>query len=119
MWGLWFPIVKSLWTSSFVMVSTGLAMLLLAAIQGLTAKGRIPTTVVKFFEVFGTNAILAYVLHFLCYFGLALPFIPRLYLSLGLILTPELANLSIACLFLFIVWCPLAVMFSRGWRVRV
>ncbi len=26
-WGLSFPIVKSLWTSSFVMLSTGLAIL--------------------------------------------------------------------------------------------
>jgi predicted acyltransferase len=118
-WGLWFPIVKSLWTSSFVILSTGLAMLLLAAIHGLMATGRFPKTLAKFFEVFGVNAILAYVLHFLCYFGLALPFIPRLYLALGSALTPELANLVSACIFVFIVWCPLAVMFSRGWRVRV
>jgi predicted acyltransferase len=118
-WGHWFPIVKSLWTSSFVMLSTGLAMLLLAAIQALMATGRFSTLLAKFFEGFGVNAILAYVLHFLCYFGLALPFIPSLYLALGSVLTPELANLSIACAFLFIVWCPLAVMLSRGWRVRV
>ena len=118
-WGFWFPIVKSLWTSSFVILSTGLAVLLLAAIQGLMATATFPTTPAKFFEVFGVNAILAYVLHFLCYFGLALPFIPSLYLALGSALTPELANLGIACLFLLIVWCPLAVMYSRGWYLRV
>jgi predicted acyltransferase len=118
-WGLWFPIVKSIWTSSFVMLSTGLAMLFLAAIQGLMATVRFPIILARFFEVFGVNAILAYVLHFLCYFGLALPFIPSLYLTLGSALTPELANLAIACLFVLIVWCPLAVMFSQGWRLRV
>jgi predicted acyltransferase len=118
-WGFWFPIVKSLWSSSFVMLSTGLAMVVLAAIQGLIATGRFPRIVAKFSEVFGVNAILAYVLHFLCYFGLALPFIPRLYLALGSALTPELANLVIACIFLLIVWCPLAVMFSQKWRIRV
>jgi predicted acyltransferase len=117
-WSLWFPIVKSIWSSSFVILSTGLAMLFLAAIQGLMATVR-ETTAAKFFEVFGVNAILAYVLHFLCYFGLALPFIPSLYLTLGSALTPELANLGIACLFMLIVWCPLAVMFSHGWRLRV
>ena len=117
--GFWCPIVKSLWTSSFVTLSTGLAMLLLAAIQGLMATVRFPTTPAKFFEVFGVNAILAYVLHFLCYFGLALPFIPNLYLALGSVLTPELANLGIACMFVLVVWCPLAVMFSHGWHLRV
>ncbi len=118
-WSLWFPIVKSLWTSSFVMLSTGLAMLFLAAIQGLMATARFPTTLAKFFEVFGVNAILAYVLHFLCYFGLALPFVPSLYLALGSALTPELANLGIACVFMLIVWCPLAVMFTHRWHFRV
>jgi predicted acyltransferase len=118
-WGLWFPIVNSLWTRSFVILSTGLAMLLLAAIQGLMATVRFPTTAAKFFEVFGVNAILAYVLHFLCYFGLALPFVPGLYLALGSALTRELANLAIACMFVFIVWCPRAVMFSRGWCLHV
>jgi predicted acyltransferase len=117
-WGLWFPIVKSLWTSSFVILSTGLAMLLLAAIQGLMATVRFPATA-KFFAAFGVNAILAYVLHFLCYFGLALPFIPNLYVALGSALTPELANLGIACMFMLIVWCPLAVMLSHGWRLSV
>ena len=117
-WGLWFPIVKSIWTSSFVMLSTGLAMLILAAIQ-VMATVRFPTTPAKFLEVFGVNAILAYVLHFLCFFGLALPFIPSLYLALESALTPELANLGIACIFMFVVWCPLAVMFSHGWHLRV
>jgi predicted acyltransferase len=95
-WGCWFPIVKSLWTSSFVILSTGLAVLLLATIQGVMATVRFPTTPAKFFEVFGVNAILAYVLHFLCYFGLALPFVSSLYLALGSALTPELANVGIA-----------------------
>jgi predicted acyltransferase len=119
LWSFWFPIVKSIWTSSFVTLSTGLAMLLLAAIQGLMATVRFPTTLARFFQVFGVNAILAYVLHFLCYFGLALPFFQNLYLALGSALTPELANLGIACTFMLVVWCPLAVMFSHGWHLRV
>jgi predicted acyltransferase len=118
-WSFWFPVVKSMWTSSFVILSTGLAMLSLAAIQGLMTAAHFPTLPPKFFEVFGVNAILAYVLHFLCYFGLALPFIPGVYLALGSALTPELANLGIACMFMLIVWCPLAVMFARGWHLRV
>jgi predicted acyltransferase len=94
-------------------------MLLFAAFQGAIATGRFPKPAAKFFKVFGTNAILAYVLHFLCYFGLALPFIPSLYLTIRSALTPQLANLVIAFIFLLIAWCPLAVMFSRGRHVRV
>jgi predicted acyltransferase len=119
LWGLWFPIVKSIWTSSFVMLSTGLAMLILTTIHGLIATFRFPTTPAKFFKVFGVNAILAYVLHFLCFFGLALPFVPSLYLALGSALTPELANLGISCMFMLIVWCPLAMLFFHGWHLRV
>jgi predicted acyltransferase len=118
-WGVWFPIVKSIWSSSFVILSTGLAMLVFAFIQGMMNVGRIPSAVTRFFEVFGVNAILAYVLHFLCYFGLALPFIPSLYRAIAALATPALADLCIACLFTLVVWCPLAVMYSRGARVSI
>jgi len=61
-WGQYFPINKALWTSSYVLVTTGLALLAfgicywLIEIQGWK-------TWSKPFEIFGTNAILAYVLH--------------------------------------------------------
>jgi predicted acyltransferase len=118
-WGIWFPIVKSIWSSSFVVLSTGLAMLVFALIQSMMNAGKIPEGVNRFFEVFGVNAILAYVLHFLCYFGLALPFIPSLYRAIAALATPALADLSIACLFTLVIWCPLAVMYSRGARVSI
>jgi predicted acyltransferase len=118
-WGVWFPIVKSIWSSSFVILSTGLAMLVFALIQGMMNAGKIPAAVTRFFEVFGVNAILAYVLHFLCYFGLALPFIPSLYRAIAALATPALADLCIACLFTLVIWCPLAVLYSRGTRVSI
>jgi predicted acyltransferase len=119
MWGVWFPIVKSIWSSSFVMLSTGLAMLVFALIRGMMSVGSGPPKVPRFFEVFGVNAILAYVLHYLCYFGLALSFIPGFYRAIASLAAPALANLCIACLFTLIVWCPLAVMYSRGVRVSI
>lgn len=60
-WGLAFPINKSLWTSSFALLSTGLSLLVFAfcywlcEIQGLRAWAR-PL------EVFGKNALLSYFL---------------------------------------------------------
>ncbi len=97
----------------------GLAMLVFVLIQGVMSVGKGPASVSRFFEVFGVNAILAYILHFLFYFGLALPFIPDFYRAIASFATPELANLCIACLFTLIVWCPLAVMYSRGLRVSI
>jgi predicted acyltransferase len=61
LWGLFFPINKALWTSSYVLFTAGLALWLLAAcywlieMKGIKAWGR-P------FEIFGINAITAYML---------------------------------------------------------
>ena len=61
LWGLAFPINKALWTSSYVLWTAGLALWLLAAcywlieMKGIKAWGR-P------FEIFGINAIAAYML---------------------------------------------------------
>jgi len=57
---LWFPINKKLWTSSFVLLTVGLALLCLAAsywiVDARKWRGRWTT----FFLVFGMNAIAAY-----------------------------------------------------------
>ena len=61
LWGIWHPIVKKLWTSSFVLASSGVCYLLLALfywiidVQGKT-KWAFPL------QVIGMNAITAYVL---------------------------------------------------------
>ena len=60
LWGLTFPINKKLWTSSYVLVTVGLAMLVLAASYWLldVKKLRGRWTVIPL--VFGTNCIFAY-----------------------------------------------------------
>jgi len=61
-WGYLFPINKALWTSSYVLISTGWALVVLSLcywlieIRGWTRWSR-P------FEIFGTNAVAAYFLH--------------------------------------------------------
>jgi predicted acyltransferase len=61
-WGQTFPIIKILWTSSFVLVAAGWSLLLLAlfhlVIDGLGLKRW-----AYFFVVIGSNAILAYFVH--------------------------------------------------------
>jgi predicted acyltransferase len=59
-WGLWFPVIKNLWTSSFVLVAGGWSLLLLALFYGVI-------DVLKwrrwafFFVVIGANAVTIYV----------------------------------------------------------
>lgn len=61
-WGLFFPINKALWTSSYVLYTGGLALLLFAACYWLVEiKGWKKWA--KPFELFGVNAIAAYFLH--------------------------------------------------------
>lgn len=60
LWGVWFPINKKLWTSSYVVLTTGWALLLLAACYELIeVRGRRRWG--KPFEIMGLNAIFVFV----------------------------------------------------------
>lgn len=60
-WGIWHPIVKKIWTSSFVLASSGVCYLLLATFYWIIdVKGKTGWTFPL--KVIGMNAIAAYVL---------------------------------------------------------
>lgn len=62
LWGIWFPINKTLWTSSYVLWTGGAALLVFATCYRLIEiKGYVRWSVC--FEIFGVNALVAYVLH--------------------------------------------------------
>lgn len=61
-WSLWFPINKALWTSSYVFCTGGFALLSLAFCYGLI-EIKAWKSWSKPFEIFGVNALTAYVLH--------------------------------------------------------
>ena len=58
-WSLAFPIAKKLWTSSYVLLTCGLDLMLLAALIWLLEIRRIPFGV-RFFQVFGKNPLVIY-----------------------------------------------------------
>jgi len=64
LWGLVFPINKSLWTSSYVIYTTGFACLLLAAFVWLIDMMK-QTKLAEPLLVYGTNPLFVYVLSFL------------------------------------------------------
>lgn len=61
-WGWWFPINKSLWTSSYVLWTGGIALITLTGCYWLIEVKHYKAWA-KPFEIFGLNAMLAYVLH--------------------------------------------------------
>jgi predicted acyltransferase len=62
LFNLWFPINKKIWTSSYVFLSVGLAMLTFALCYWILDVMKYRPRWVSFFLVFGTNAIFAYTL---------------------------------------------------------
>lgn len=59
-WHLWFPINKKLWTSSFVLLTSGLALIALAVLYWLVDIKQYRKGWTKPILVFGKNAIAAY-----------------------------------------------------------
>jgi predicted acyltransferase len=62
LWNFWFPINKKLWTSSFVLLTAGCALIALATCYWICDVKLQRGWWTKPFVVFGTNAIAAYVL---------------------------------------------------------
>jgi predicted acyltransferase len=66
-WGFVFPVIKDIWSSSFVLVTCGVTTLALAGLHAWLDRPREPGAATRAFMLFGTafgiNAIAAYVLH--------------------------------------------------------
>lgn len=61
--GIWMPLNKRIWSPSFVLVTTGLAEILLGALTYLIdVRGNAGNHVCNFFRVFGTNSLSIYAL---------------------------------------------------------
>jgi predicted acyltransferase len=118
-WGRYFPIIKSLWTSSFVLLSTGLSMVVLAICQTLLNANTLPAWMARFFVVFGRNAILAYALQFVLDTIILIPIVPAIYRLLLSLTSPPFASLCIAIPFMILIWVPLAVLNRQNRSVRI
>jgi predicted acyltransferase len=76
-WSLSFPVNKRIWTSSYVMVTTGMAIAILSTlIYAIEVKGA-RNWVTRFFDVFGKNALFVFALSAFLPRGLRLIRIPN------------------------------------------
>ncbi|MEO6148994.1 MAG: DUF5009 domain-containing protein, partial [Mucilaginibacter sp.] len=124
-WGLFFPINKALWTSSFVLYTGGLALIALAISYWLIdVKGYKKYT--GFFVPFGVNAITAYVL------SMYIPFyINKLSFNTAKgktsvyqllfepYLSPVNASLAYAVFMLLLVWVVMWILYRKKLIIKV
>ena len=118
-WSPFFPLVKNIWTSSYVLFSTGIVTLLLALSWWALDRKRLNFWGVTFLEAFGVNALLAYVLQ---QTAQLLPAGDDMHAigaaSLKMDRSTLIANLPVL-LFLIMLWVPLEFMRRRRWIVRL
>ncbi|MBX3242075.1 MAG: DUF1624 domain-containing protein [Chitinophagaceae bacterium] len=118
-WGLVFPVNENLWTSSFVLVTSGLAAMLLGMLYFLVdMKGYTKWT--RPGVIFGANAIATYVLadilalfFYRAKFG-GLPLNEKVVNSLiSTGLQPQLASLLYALLFVSVNFIPVYILYKK------
>ncbi|HEX3429933.1 MAG TPA: heparan-alpha-glucosaminide N-acetyltransferase domain-containing protein [Rhizomicrobium sp.] len=118
-WSLVFPVVKNIWTSSFVLVSSGISMLLFCALYWVLDERKIRLRGAAFFEAFGMNALFAYVLQELAQL---LPATGNMHaigsVSLKTDMPVLVGNLPVLA-FILILWAPLELMRRRRWIVKL
>jgi predicted acyltransferase len=115
-----FPINKKIWTSSYVLLSTGLSALLFAGCVVATRSAAVRRALLPF-DIFGMNAILAYVVSLLIGLaGMRLGFQAAGFEAIdGLLHAPYLASFLYALAVPFVVLALLIPLHRRGIHLRL
>jgi predicted acyltransferase len=119
LWGLAMPIAKNYWSSSFVLLSSGLALLVLAGFHVRFDDRAAPPRRGGLLGSFGRNAIAAYALHEIASIILTSDTLQLPFLWLRPWTGTQTAALAPVLLFTALVWWPIAAMDRRGWYVRI
>ena len=123
-WGHWFPINKSLWTSSYAVLTTGLALLVFAACYWAVevCGWRRWTTP---FVVLGVNALALYFFSSLAAHAMTLAHVGDRHLRQAIYesmftpwAAPVNASLAYALAYVVVWWMAMAVLYRTGVRLR-
>jgi predicted acyltransferase len=129
-WNWWFPINKNLWTSSYVLFTSGLAAIALAAAHVLIDARPRPPRWTRPFIVLGMNALTLFVVSGLLVKTLTLVRVPRdggtqrsLYVAVhrtvfAPLAPPKVASLLFACAALALLYGFLELLFRRRWFLK-
>ena len=121
-WGTIFPVVKDIWSSTFVLVTSGISLLALSLL-GYAFEGRPSNRFRNSAEIvvlpFGTNAIAAYTLHMVAWSLLGWDLIQLPYVMLLPSLGPKLASFGPVFLFLAFIWLCMFYLWQKRWLIRI
>ena len=124
-WDYTFPINKHIWTSSYVLYSSGLAMIILAASMWIIDEKKY-TSNIKFGLVFGSNAIVAYVLHGIVWRLFQFPIIggvgfQKFWMDtgIGLGLSPKFVSLDWAIFYTLIIYMLVYQLYKRKIFIKI
>jgi predicted acyltransferase len=121
-WSPFFPIVKNIWTSSFVLVSSGLVMIMFCAFYWVMDERKVRLRGAPFLEAFGVNALLAYILQELAQLLPAAGALGDMHAigiaSLNTQIPGLVGNLPVVA-FILILWAPLELMRRRRWILKI
>ena len=119
-WSPFLPIIKDMWTSSFVLVTGGLTTIALAAlhraIDGRPAALPWPWTIAT---AFGMNAIAAYVLHMMTGHMVGWDLFLATYGATATVVSPPVAALVPILLYMALLWAFVAWLARKGWIVKI
>lgn len=118
-WGLAFPMIKALWSSSYVVFTTGLALMVLAGLSWLVDVKGWDRLWARPLEAFGLNAISAYILHILLLWTLKAPLLAPLYWLVDNLLSPRASSIPPVLILLFLTSIPIAILAWRRITIRV
>jgi predicted acyltransferase len=119
-WALLFPPVKAIWSASFVWITSGLGLMLLAALYWWLdiKKAKLPGATLS--QAFGINAITGYVIHtYLMGPMLNNSWNFALYDTLTGFMAAEIASLPSFLLVIIASWAPVAIMQKHGIILKV
>lgn len=124
----WIPICKALWTFSYVLLTSGIAITVMNFFLIFSEHSLHYRTILRPLHAFGTNPLFFFFISafFALTFGLPWIFIQDTiaydwaYANLFLpFFSPELASLLFACIYLFLCWIPAEVLYRRNIIIKV
>ena len=119
-WSMELPPVKAIWSTAFVLQTSGWAMILFAALYWFLDVRQVATPGTAFTQAFGVNAITAYVLHtYLMSPMLTSMPLRDLHGVLSGVLPPEIAALPGLVAVVLATWLPLWIMKRFGITLKV
>lgn len=119
-WSPFFPIVKDIWSSPFVLVTTGLTLAALGLLHHLIDReGRAPGWAATAAIAFGANAIAAYTLHQLTGSWVTWDLFLAPFRATRETLGDPVASLIPVALYMALIWAAMEGLRRRNWFIRI